>query len=201
MREDFISRLLIDTDKIIKQCPTCGVEFEPVRQNQKYCGERCRRDAHPYQRTGIMGKEVACRFCGATYIAKTSNNFYCSEKCRAKERLLKKRKKRYADNIFVCKTCGKEYTADENNTAFFCSPECKELRNGKCVRCGKPLEGTATLYCSRECYMATTAEKKAKPKSKKPKVESLARVAKKAAKMGMSYGEYMVWQTQQNQCI
>ena len=92
-------------------CITCGKEFIPANNNQRYCSAKCHKkhliDLQPEKPTRI------CRICGQSFIPRTNTHSICDR-----------------DHKFKCVICGSEFIIPKNHLTEpklrqTCSDECK----------------------------------------------------------------------------
>lgn len=166
--------------KTIKECLTCGKEFESyISANKKYCSKLC---ANRRQAKQITYHDFVCENCGKTFqrTGREVRNMnhkgheikYCSIKCK-QEAWGKTRKET------TCPVCGTVFLIQarlwHKDAKYTCSPECAKLNPDnrtiwkqhmltiKCKYCGKYFEKPEyyvrkqnkrrqnVVYCSKEC--------------------------------------------------
>lgn len=118
--------------KTIKECLTCGKEFESyISANKKYCSKTC---ANRRQSKQITYHDFICENCGKTFqrTGRQVRNMnhkgheikYCSIKCK-QEAWGKTRKET------TCPICGTVFLMQarlwHENSKYTCSPECAKL--------------------------------------------------------------------------
>ena len=65
----------------MRECPICGIQFEPEHGRQKYCSEEHSVEARRRrQRRGV--EQATCDICGEDFKPYRSGQRYCGEKCR-----------------------------------------------------------------------------------------------------------------------
>lgn len=120
-----------------RECKGCGTKFTTIFYKQMYCNEE---------------KEKPCVICGKL-IQYKCNSFVpetCSSTCQAV--LVKtKRRANIADEVRICKWCGKEFHPKEVRDVYCEGPHYK-----KCAICGKDFEVDVRRdpyveTCSKEC--------------------------------------------------
>ena len=90
----------LEPEPVLRKCAECGQEFEPARQNQRYCCEECK--VRMNQRTGYQKRielsmplgPTACPVCGKTFDREKKSQIYCSRSCAATANNLNRAKKR-----------------------------------------------------------------------------------------------------------
>lgn len=106
--------------------------------------------------------ECKCNQCGKTFSVKypSKKRPFCSKACSMQYRWNKTERN---VKVFVCETCGKEFTVKasdhrlkEGNTIKYCSKECMGvgMRKGilkTCEICGKEFYTTRARFCSQFC--------------------------------------------------
>lgn len=113
---------------MIKIC-TCGKEFTPTNNRQKYCCEQCWWKAHGKEHRKSLRKvlTVACRKCGNSFDTTDGRKQFCSDECKigffndARDRPHKGRQG-------VCEVCGKTYVVTRNPTKRTCSNRCARFK-------------------------------------------------------------------------
>ena len=75
------------------KCPTCGKEFKPFRNAQKYCSVICREKY--YSRKKATMQTYECSWCGLSFETEHKRK-YCCEDCRMRANYRKSRKKKNA---------------------------------------------------------------------------------------------------------
>ena len=65
-----------------KNCPYCGIAFQPSDRRQKFCSTDCA--AHG--KTSSFAENRTCLVCGKEYIAKAPHQKYCSTLCQSRSR-------------------------------------------------------------------------------------------------------------------
>lgn len=124
----------------IKKCVTCGNEYQPQSNRQKYCSLECQ----------VPGRR--CQYCGKVFRpSRHSSGEACSLSCG--KYLMWKRWGKKASTK-KCATCGETLASGRRK---FCSLQCSyegARRPRKCEECGKPTTQARNRYCSRECAAA-----------------------------------------------
>lgn len=110
------------TQKTRGKCAHCGMVFEKIKKDQKYCCKKCAGLAK-------RGPTRPCKFCGKplSYEDNTAGRFYCSDQCK-----IQARKRKPADiqavpeNRWVsCHCCGKMFEATSKKN-IHCSQACRK---------------------------------------------------------------------------
>ena len=194
------------------RCQRCGDIFEGSGSTE-FCAS-CRSVLYSLRAV----KEHTCELCGKTFTGGARAK-YCAE-CNHKKHndyqreymrsFRQKVSKQERLKTVRCEDCGNEFTVIATSKAKVCE-ECKKKhrnieREYICTDCGKPFTTIAT-YAFRcpDCRRERANRQKAKrgrdqrysdklpplPRIKKQKPSSLAEITKKAAEMGLTYGEYV----------
>lgn len=120
-----------------KICAWCGKEFDPLYNQQKYCGDSCRKYAYnekqrEYARVRVKTKPkkiytepIKCVGCGIEFIPHTGHQIYCTSWCRTQ---CQRKIHQPTSKEKVCEICGKVFTQISPNQKY-CSEECaKKVR-------------------------------------------------------------------------
>jgi predicted nucleic acid-binding Zn ribbon protein len=138
--------------------------------------------------------------CGKEFEKKSNNQKYCSLECLRKAGYEKqKQKRRIISDHAICAVCGAEFKRKGKEKV--CSDVCRNVvlkRTEKvCKVCGKHFIATRQniKFCSDECRAknkkAAHEWQKAEEKKPEKKILSISAIAKKARKLGLSYGKYI----------
>lgn len=185
--EEFIpwnSRQRFCSKKIMTKCVICGDEFETVCSDgfRYTCSKpECKKQSNHVS----APREVVCKNCGDTFVTIKPGQVYCNQEkqkecpscgkvftyvcggyiptvcgdthCQAKF-IKDKRTSNIADEIRVCKWCGKEFHPKEVRDAYCEGPHYKI-----CVICGKEFEvdvrrDRSVNTCSKECKYKYAAQ-------------------------------------------
>jgi hypothetical protein len=153
--------ILIETPM---NCSFCGHQL-PVRNGigrpNKYCGERCRREA---AKSNL--KTYACRVCGREFRSPW-RAWYCSDECKTLRPCKVRRTRR------ACGICGTSFEP-RNSKQACCSLDCAHLASGNsqrkryavCLYCGKTWKPRQTIgrsnrprvFCSYEHFVLHVRE-------------------------------------------
>lgn len=125
------------SEPVERECKQCGKRFTTIFFKQMYCNE---------------DKEKACAVCGKP-IQYKCNSFVpetCSVACQAVY-IKTKRRANIADEVRICKWCGKEFHPKEVRDVYCEGPHFKN-----CAICGKEFEidvrkDQNVETCSKEC--------------------------------------------------
>lgn len=157
-------------------CKFCEREFESTG-NYKYC---CADHRNEYAKwKSYLEKQnkpkmfvKKCKVCGIEFETQAAAQRYCS-KCR--ETILNANKPKVSDIVRLCVVCGKEISLERKKKgAITCSDECGSIRNKE----------------TNKIYQKNINIKKPKCERKIPTFPKLDQeLEKRAAKLGMSYGE------------
>ena len=194
------------------RCQRCGDIFEGSGSTE-FCAS-CRNVLYSMR----ARKNHICKICGTEFIG-GAKALYCAE-CSRKKRndyqrefmreYRAKQKENPQTKPVLCEYCGKEFTVPIMSSIKVCGDCRHEHRHIEreyiCTDCGKPFT-TIAMYAFRcpTCRRERANRQKAKrgrdqrysdklpplPRIKKQKPSSLAEIAKKAAEMGLTYGEYV----------
>lgn len=119
-------------------CKTCGLQFTPNSNRQRYCADCGRR-----------GGWKDCVLCGTAFQQKANTaGLYCSKDCHYRARELARTR--------PCRVCGIVFTPKPGFIRqTTCSPTCSDKGRlkprGTCERCGQELERVKQRFCSRSC--------------------------------------------------
>ncbi len=105
-------------------CPNCGIQFEKIRKNQKFCSKKCYSEIHrpmsPRQRN-------RCPECSRDFQG-TKKDKYCSDECRKKVKNRKNDAYRKKTSVRMkCRVCGRMFYG--RNMSPVCSSHCRSLFN------------------------------------------------------------------------
>ena len=153
-------------EKLIKVCPSCGVEFEAKRPFQKYCSHRCGgRDFYRQKSSRRELHKRTCQNCGAEFETKYGHQKFCSSKCtnayhfRKFEEAHPHHRRKYNEPLpaINCLNCGKPFIP-RNSRNKFCSPRCNRIfwarkyYSEKRIAAGKPFKsGKIVKEVERNC--------------------------------------------------
>ena len=165
-----------------KACVTCGNEFAPGSNRQKYCvecgrrgqgtcqvcgktfkrsghdsGRFCSRECFWQSTSNADSARRPCPVCGKEYKPRRAGVKTCSRACAAQ---LRKRE------LQTCEVCGKQF--DSRHRSRTCSRECgvrlrQAPRPQTCARCGKAMpffKNRHRRYCSTECRQLPVGTKR-----------------------------------------
>lgn len=155
-----------------KRCATCGKDFVPASNRQKYCQEcgrrgwgTCEHCGARFQRTGNSSgrwcsakcsyaarrdprfADKTCEECGRSFKPKLPEQATCSRAC-GRERV----KARTAAHRLVkaCSVCGELFDATYHRQQQMCSIACRgafrALPRQSCERCGKQMDTKNSTY-------------------------------------------------------
>ncbi|MBR1730456.1 MAG: hypothetical protein IJ728_13145 [Selenomonadaceae bacterium] len=202
-------------------CQHCGKTFNPILKSIKFCSRTCRENFYKElqkQRRRANAPQAVCPICGKSFQTFHGSK-YCSQDCK-KEASKKAANKCYQKkhNVTsytkICPVCGKEFTTNFK-TKIYCSISCKKQAvserkiqerrqlsaeekterstsrkpycgSAKCKNCGKNFrraEYGTNPFCSGACERAYY----------KKCSEELSRKSREARKLGMTYGQYIVY--------
>ena len=167
-------------------CPVCGKKFKSRHARQKNCSKECshrlakiNENVRERKKFELLHRNPDCRLysrfcvqCGKLFITTTYNAKYCSDECKkvAKAQILKENASKPKITLEARKACLTKV----------------ERKVQECKFCGKvftqPSWGT-NPFCSGKCEMDYY----------KKCGEELTKKSREARKLGLSYGEYMVY--------
>ncbi|MBR1728081.1 MAG: hypothetical protein IJ728_00930 [Selenomonadaceae bacterium] len=203
-------------------CPRCGESFIPHSKRQKFCSRDCQyhsNEEHQKQRRRDNAPQAVCPICGKSF-KKFNSQKYCSQECKSeaqKKNAAKHYRKKHNVTSYtrICPFCGKKFTTNFK-TKIYCSIPCSKqaskerkaqersqlseegkmerstsrkpfyLKQSKCKHCGKLFsqpEYGKNPFCSGACERAYY----------KKCSEELSRKSREARKLGMTYGQYIVY--------
>lgn len=148
---------------ITKTCLQCGKNF-PARKDAtgKFCSREC---LYAYAQV-----TVACEGCGKLFTKrKSSPRTHCTKSCATRKQFTKPG----STATKICEHCGKEFIYYPGSTPErrYCSRKCQKAAKRTwttCPRCGREFwysNSWPRIYCSLDCYMATSKAGTATPVS------------------------------------
>ena len=97
-----------------KRCKVCQKFFSPIRSDQVFCGDKCRKKYKYYNTLPKINK--TCNQCGIKFITSNPHKVFCSDLCRqkyhSKIKEAKEIKCAYCGRILVTSNSRKKYHSE-----------------------------------------------------------------------------------------
>lgn len=132
-------------DGASRVCGSCGAQYEPIRVNQKYCGNPCSWD---------KGWQRECEGCGEQYQTRHSDQRYCSKPCAFKHGDLgAKAHPAKADSVMYKRWSRKAARSMKKQRKLALRREFLATKIRTCPECEQAYEAEyyGQVYCSKTC--------------------------------------------------
>ena len=119
-------------------CPSCSLEFQPVRTSQRFCSPACQQSGRPSR--GVGDPARICAACGTSIGEKNSRARFCSRACAswARKKGAKPRLRRQ-----TCVNCGCAIAAGKRVSSVYCTRRCRNIARAAAHRAAA--RGSLTL--------------------------------------------------------
>lgn len=157
-----------------RKCPTCGAEFEPACNRQRYCSSKCRKLITRGRVLALRCKPKVCAWCGEEFIPSHGRQKFCSPACATRSKNRKWREAHRKPCVpRTCPICGAEFEPSDERQRY-CSKRCKKRQRSrrnnerikaaraaargvvKCAWCGEEFtpKNIRARFCSKRCWDA-----------------------------------------------